>query len=571
VDVFIGVAWPYASGPRHLGHLAGVYLPADVAARYHRLAGDRVLMVSGSDQHGTPITVAAERAGLPPRALAEREHERIAATFARVGISFDHYTRTATPRHHRVVQRVFGRLHRRGLVEEATAPAAWCPREGRSLPDRYVEGDCPACGAPGARGDQCDACGRTLDPEELRRPRCRRCGAPAGLRELRQLFLRLDLLQPQVQAYLDRHQGGWRPFVGREAGGWLRTGLRPRAITRDLDWGVPVPLPGWRDRRLYVWFDAVVGYLSASVEWAALRGEPDAWRRWWLGEAARHRYFIGKDNVWFHTVWWPAILLGAGPWEGGGGRGLRPPDDVVASHHLTLAGGRMSASRGHGPGIDEAVDRVGVDPLRHALCALAPETADAELEWPRVAELTATGLLGAVAGPAHRVATLLWRRFGGRADPAAWAAAGAERAAAAEALGAAGAAIAAAELRRALQVVHGLGRAVNRRLADAEPWRLPDAEAHRELTRLLPLLDAVGVAAWPFVPDTAGRVRALLGRPPAPAAWALPADPPLVPGPPAPPLPRATSLTIGAPASTARRAGQEGIRVHVQPPAEPWP
>src|SRR5215216_4259268 len=197
MDVLIGVAWPYASGPRHLGHLAGAYLPADVAARYHRLAGGRVLLVSGSDQHGTPITVAAERAGLSPGALADREHERTAATFARVGVSFDHYTRTATPRHHQVVQRLFGRLHERGLVEEATAPAAWCP--------------------PGARGDQCDACGRTLDPEELRRPRCRRCGAPAELRRLRQLFLRLDLLQPQVERYLDGHQGGWRPFVGREA------------------------------------------------------------------------------------------------------------------------------------------------------------------------------------------------------------------------------------------------------------------------------------------------------------------------------------------------------------------
>jgi methionyl-tRNA synthetase len=462
VDVFIGVAWPYASGPRHLGHLAGAYLPADVAARYHRPAGDRVLMVSGSDQHGTPITVAAEREGVPPRALADREHQRIAATFARVGISFDHYTRTATPRHHAVTQQLFGRLHARGLIQEATAPAAFCPREGRSLPDRYVEGDCPACGATGARGDQCDACGRTLDPEELRRPRCRRCGAAAELRRLRQLFLRLDLLQPEVERYLDAHQARWRPFVGREARGWLRAGLRPRAITRDLDWGVPVPLPGWRDRRLYVWFDAVVGYLSASVEWAADHGDPDAWRAWWQDPAARHRYFVGKDNIWFHTVWWPAILLGAGD-------RLRPPDEVVANHHLTLAGGRMSASRGHGLGIDDSVDRVGVDPLRHALCALAPETADTELAWDKVEELTRVGLLGAVAGPAHRVATLLWRRFDGRADPQAWAGAAAERALATRALADVGGAIDLGELRRALRGVHDLGREVNRRLAATAP------------------------------------------------------------------------------------------------------
>ena len=531
MDVLIGVAWPYASGPRHLGHLAGAYLPADVAARYHRLAGDRVLFVSGSDQHGTPITVAAERAGLSPAVLAGREHERIAAGFARAGISFDHYTKTATRRHHAVTQELFSRLRGNGFVTEATQPAAFCEREGRSLPDRYVEGTCPACGAPDARGDQCDSCGRTLDPEELAAPRCRRCGGPAGLRPLRQLFLRLDLLQPRVAAYLDAHQGGWRPFVGAEARGWLEAGLRPRAVTRDLDWGVPVPLPGWDDRRLYVWFDAVIGYLSASVEWAELHGDPDAWRTWWQGPAARHRYFVGKDNIWFHTVWWPAILLGAGG-------GLRPPGEVVANHHLVSAGGKLSASRGHAPTIDEGIDRFGLDPLRHALCALAPETADTELAWDQLEELTASGLLGAVAGPPHRVATLLWRRFAGRPDLAALAAATAERAEAAAALAAVGVALDRGELRRALQAVHAIGRTVNRRLAATEPWRLPDPDAHRELTRLLPSLDALGVAAWPFVPTTAGRIRALLGRSPDPSGWALDPAPPAVPGPPTPPLPR---------------------------------
>jgi methionyl-tRNA synthetase len=533
MDVLIGVAWPYASGPRHLGHLAGAYLPADVAARHHRLAGDRVLLVSGSDQHGTPITVAAERAGLSPAALADREHERIAASFARAGISFDHYTRTATPRHHAVTQDLFTRLHRRGLVAEATQPAAFCAREGRSLPDRYVEGACPSCGAPDARGDQCDTCGRTIDPEELGGPRCRRCDGPAELRPLRQLFLRLDLLQPGVARYLDGHEARWRPFVGAEARGWLASGLRPRAITRDLDWGVPVPLPGWDDRRLYVWFDAVIGYLSASVEWAEHTGDPGAWRRWWQGPEARHRYFVGKDNIWFHTVWWPAILLGAG-------NGLRPPDEVVANHHLTLSGGKLSASRGRAPTIEEGIERVGLDPLRHALVALGPETADVELAWDKVAELTASGLLGAIAGPPHRVATLLWRRFGGRPDPAALAAAEPERAEAAAALAEVGAAIDGAELRRALAAVHAIGRTVNRRLAVTEPWRLPDPDAHRELTRLLPLLDALGVAAWPFVPDTASRARCLLGRPAEPAGWALDDGPPAVTGPPAPPLPRSS-------------------------------
>ena len=293
-----------------------------------------------------------------------------------------------------------------------------------------------------------------------------------------------------------------------------------------------MPLPGWDDRRLYVWFDAVIGYLSASVEWAELSGDPDAWRQWWQGPTARHRYFVGKDNIWFHTVWWPAILLGAG-------EGLRPPDEVVANHHLTTrAGGKLSASRGHAPTIDEGIERVGLDPLRHALCALGPETADVELAWDKVDELTASGLLGSIAGPPHRVATLLWRRFGGRPDPAALAAAVPERAQATAALAEVAAALDRAQLRRALQAVHAIGRSVNRRLATTEPWRLPDPAAHHELTRLLPLLDALAVAAWPFVPDTAARIRALLGRPPAPTSWTLDERPPRVPAPPAPPLPR---------------------------------
>ena len=302
---------------------------------------------------------------------------------------------------------------------------------------------------------------------------------------------------------------------------------------------MPVPLPGWDDRRLYVWFDAVVGYLSASVEWAELQGDPGdpgAWRTWWHSPTARHRYFVGKDNIWFHTVWWPAILFGAGT-------GLHPPDEVVANHHLTRstggpprAGGKLSASRGHAPTIEEGIERVGLDPLRHALCALGPETADVELAWDKVEELTTSGLLGSIAGPPHRVATLLWRRFGGHPDPAALAAAAPERAQAAAALTEVGTAIDHAELRRALAAVHAIGRTVNRRLATTEPWHLPDAQAHHELTRLLPLLDALALTAWPFVPTTAGRIRTLLGRRPEPARWALEETAPSIPAPPEPPL-----------------------------------
>jgi methionyl-tRNA synthetase len=519
--VLIAVAWPYASGPRHLGHVAGAYLPADIVARYHRLAGDDVLMVSGSDQHGTPITIAAEKAGVPVPRFADEQHEAIARSFERLGISFDIYTKTTTGEHRTTVQGLFSSLHRGGHISEGEQRSAWCPAEGRSLPDRYVEGTCPHCGNHDARGDQCDACGQTLDPEDLVAPRCRRCGSSAEFRPLRQLFLRLDLLQPAVERYLRERGPRWRPFVWREAEGWVRGGLHPRAITRDLEWGVPVPLPGWEDRRLYVWFDAVIGYLSASIEWGDRAGDPEAWRRWWEDEDADHRYFIGKDNVPFHAVWWPAVLLGPG--------GLHPPDDIVANHYLTLAGAQMSASRGHGFTIDEAIDRVGIDPLRHALCAMNPETADTEFTWERADDEIRTGLLGSIANPVHRVTTLLWTRFGGRVDPEAWRSeASADVAAAGRAVQDIGARFREARLRDALEGIHELGRIVNRRLAETEPWHLPDRQAHRELTILAPYLDAIGLAAYPVVPETAGRIRQALGRPREPRSWTLdPAVPPI--------------------------------------------
>jgi methionyl-tRNA synthetase len=540
MHVLIGAAWPYASGPRHLGHLAGAYLPADVIARAGRLLGHDVLFVSGSDEHGTPITVAAERAGRTPAAHAAEQHERIAAELASVGVSFDHYGRTTSPVHRRTVQDVFARLYAAGAIDEAEQLAAWCPGEGRSLPDRYVEGTCPSCGAADARGDQCDECGRSLDPDELVAPRCRVCGGGAQLRPQRQLLLRLDRLQHAVGAWLEASSARWtRPWAADEARGALRDGLRARAITRDLRWGVDVPLDGWGDRVLYVWFDAVIGYLSASVE-----ARPDDWQAWWCdgsddgGDGGRgdprHRYVVGKDNVWFHALWWPAILHGAGG-------GLHLPDDVVASHFLTEAGAQLSASRGHGTTIAEAVERVGVDALRHALVALSPETADVELTWEQVDDATRTGLLGSIANPAHRVATLLARRFDGRVHGDTWRSTAADEARA-DATAATRDALHAfhddAAVRRGLALVHDAGRTVNRRLAATEPWAAPDDVAHRELTLLVPWLDAIAVAAWPVVPDVADRIRAALGRAPitASSTAALPVEEPRVPPTPAPPF-----------------------------------
>jgi methionyl-tRNA synthetase len=470
--------------------------------------------VSGSDQYGTPIALAAEAGGEDVAAFARRQHEDIARVFTRVGISFDHYGETAVPAHAAVVSELFGALDRGGFIDEADAPAAWCTAEGRSIPDRYVEGGCPRCGAAGARGDQCPTCGGLLDPADLLDPRCRRCGAPAELKLLRQLFIALDRLQPRIRG------SATRSFAQEETRAALRAGLRARAITRDLDWGVPVPRPGWDDRRLYVWFDAVIGYLSASIA-----ARPDGWREWWCGDTVagtRHRYFVGKDNVWFHTLWWPAILAGTGA-------GYRQPDEVVASHHLRAEGAQFSSSRGHGTTIDDALDRVGVDPLRHALLALAPETADVDFTWTAADDLTRTGLLGAIANPAHRVATLIWQRFPGvqlGGDPA-------------EAIGALARvdrALDRSEFRRALAEVHGIGRHINQVLARTEPWRSGDDDAKDVLASLGPWVSALSVAAWPFVPATASAIRCAFGWSADPVAWAVDAAGGRVDARPVPPM-----------------------------------
>jgi len=499
--VLIAAAWPYASGPRHLGHLAGVYVPADVAARWHRLRGDDVLFVSGSDQYGTPITIAAEHTGEPVADFAGRQHAAIAATFARAGISFDHYGETAVAEHAAVVHWLFHALRRGDLFDEVRTPSAWCPTHGRALPDRYVEGGCPRCGADGARGDQCDTCGSLLDAVELLEPRCRRCASPTELRLQRQLRLRLDRLQRDVEAYVEAGLTT-RPFAHEETRAVLRAGLQPRAVTRDLEWGVTVPLTGWDDRRLYVWFDAVIGYLSASKV-----ARPNDWQSWWCNAPGqRHRYFVGKDNVWFHTIWWPAILLGSGA-------GLRVPDEVVASHHLLQRGEQLSTSRAHGDTADTALDRVGADALRHALIALAPETSDTDFTWELADAITRTGLLGSIANPAHRVATLIWQRFPEcgftiEPDPRAI-----------RALADVGNAIDRGEFRAALAAVHDIGRHINQQLAATEPWHLPDADAQRVLGELVPLVDALATAAWPFVPTTAERIRTAFGWPAVPVAW----------------------------------------------------
>src|SRR4051794_40228036 len=321
--ILVAVAWPYASGPRHLGHVAGFGVPSDITARYHRLRGDSVLMVSGTDEHGTPVMVAADSEGLSPRETADRYSALIRKDLFDLGLSYDLFTRTTTANHYRVVQDLFRTLYEKGYIIEKTAMGAFSATTGHTLPDRYIEGTCPICGYESARGDQCDNCGNQLDPVDLIDPRSKIDGSAPVFRETNHLFLDLPAFAETLKTWVEGRRG-WRTNVRNFSLGLLDD-VRARPITRDLDWGVRIPIPGYAEdpnKRVYVWFDAVIGYLAASIEWARLRGEPDAWREWWQNDDAVHAYFQGKDNIVFHTVIWPSILLG---YEGGGEVGAGKP------------------------------------------------------------------------------------------------------------------------------------------------------------------------------------------------------------------------------------------------------
>ncbi|MBE9501054.1 MAG: methionine--tRNA ligase, partial [Chloroflexi bacterium] len=316
--IFIGVAWPYANGSLHLGQVAGAYLPPDIFARYHRLKGNEVLMVSGSDQHGTPITLRADQEGKKPEEIAARYHQEFLDSWQKLGISFDLFTSTDTPNHHKVAQDLFLTLKDKGHIYKDTMALLYCPSCHRFLPDRYVEGTCPYCRFEGTRGDQCDNCGKPLNPVELIDPYCRICSALPEVRESEHFFLRLSAFNQQLLDWV-KGQSHWKPNVLNFTINLLTEGLKDRAITRDIEWGIPVPVPGFEDKRIYVWFEAVIGYLSASKEWAGSCGDEERWRDFWQGDAKSY-YFIGKDNIPFHTIIWPAMLMGYG--------GLNLPYDV---------------------------------------------------------------------------------------------------------------------------------------------------------------------------------------------------------------------------------------------------
>ena len=370
-NILVAVAWPYASGSRHLGHIGGAYLPADIFARYHRVVGNNVLMVSGSDVHGTPITVRADAEGVEPIDIVNKYHNEFLGYWEKLDISWDNYTTTMTDTHIEVVHDIFNKLLEKGFIDKQKSLQAYDPGENKFLPDRYVEGTCPYCSYSEARGDQCDSCSKTLDPEELINPISKISGNKAEFKETEHFFLKLSLLEDQLASWLDEKKG-WRPHVINWAKSFVKDGLQDRAITRDLDWGIEIPVDDLGSgKKIYVWFEAVIGYLSASKEWAKNNGNEKEWAEWWNNESAETYYFIGKDNVPFHAVIWPSILLAY--------EGLNLPTNVPANQYILIKGEKASASRGVGKTLNDYLEEWNPDSLRYSLASILPEQNDSEI------------------------------------------------------------------------------------------------------------------------------------------------------------------------------------------------
>jgi methionyl-tRNA synthetase len=513
--ILVCAAWPYAKSSTHVGQIVGAYLPADTFARYHRLAGNHVLMVSGSDEHGTPILVDAEKQGITPREFVANYHRQICEVWERLGISWDLYTETGTDNHYRITQDFFMTLYNKGYIFKDTMQSPYCPTDRRFLPDRYIEGTCPNCGYLSARGDQCDNCGRTLDPIDLIDPKCRLCGSKTSKLEMRQtehFFLDLPKLQAPLEQWLSQGKEHWRPNTMSFVMNWLKEGLRARAITRDLDWGVPIPLEGYENKRIYVWFDAVIGYFSASVEWAEKQGTPDAWKTWWIpGEtdpAVKPYYFIGKDNIPFHAIIWPAMLIGYG------NRNL--PYDVPANEFMTMSGFKASSSRGNVIWTRDVLDRYSVDTIRYYLSATAPEGRDADFTFDELIRRNNDELVAAYGNVVHRTLTFLQSKFGG-VVPTPQARSDADRAILAEmeqGFETVGRNIEQVHIKDGLNAAMAIARAANRYLDEQAPWKqikINREAAGTTIYVMLQVLSGLHILFCPYLPSSSQKLHEYLG------------------------------------------------------------
>ncbi|MCQ9352594.1 methionine--tRNA ligase [Corynebacterium sp. 153RC1] len=523
-SVLVSVAWPYANGPRHIGHVAGFGVPSDVFARFQRMRGANVLMVSGTDEHGTPLLVQADKEGVTVKELADRYNRQIVQDLAGLGLSYDLFTRTTTRNHYAVVQELFRGLYENGYMIKQTTMGAISPSTGRTLPDRYIEGTCPICGAPGARGDQCDNCGNQLDPADLIDPVSKINGETPQFVETEHFLLDLPALADALADWLKARQD-WRPNVLKFSLNLLED-LRPRAMSRDIDWGIPIPVEGWEEnpsKKLYVWFDAVVGYLSASIEWAYRNGTPDAWKEFWQNPEARSYYFMGKDNITFHSQIWPAELLG---YAGKGAKGgevkalgeLNLPTEVVSSEFLTMSGSKFSSSKGVVIYVKDFLKEFGPDPLRYFIAVAGPENNDTDFTWDEFVRRVNNELANGWGNLVNRTVSMAHKNFGEVPTPGELQEADQKLLdLAEEAFAVVAEALEHSKFKQGIShAMHVVGEA-NAYIAEQEPWKLAKVEAQRErlatvLWTALQVISDINVLLTPYLPHIAQNVHETLGR-----------------------------------------------------------
>jgi methionyl-tRNA synthetase len=520
--ILIAVAWPYASARIHVGNITGAYLPADILARYHRLRGRDVLMVSGSDSHGTPVTVKADEEGTTPELVYKRYHQEFIELFQKLGLTYDIFTSTHTSNHFDVAKKLFLSLKEKGYLYTESSKQWYSPEQERFLPDRYVEGTCYFCGKPGARSDQCDNCGHLLEAEKLIDPRSKIDGSTPELRDTTHFYLDLEQLQEPVAEFLQERQDYWRPNVIRQSLGQIETeGLHGRPITRDLSWGVPVPVEGWEDKCMYVWFEAVIGYLSGVVEWAALHENPEAWRQWWVNPESQTYYCIGKDNIPFHAIIWPAELIGVGPSfdEKMGAEDPRPlvlPYDVPANEFMNLEGKKLSGSKNWAVWGLDFLERYDPDPMRYYLTVNMPENRDSDWDWDEFYQRNNNELVATWGNLANRVLSFAYKNWDGKVpDP------GELREqdvvlleTLREGFKSVEEKLESVKFRAAIQEAMRLAAEVNKYLDTSAPWfeiKENKAEASKSIYTAMQAIDWLKVIFSPFLPHTSEQLHGYLG------------------------------------------------------------
>lgn len=526
--LLVTAALPYANGPIHLGHLAGAYIPADVFVRYQRLHHRDVLFICGSDEHGVPITITADEEGVPPQVVVDRFHAMNALSFAELGISFDNYSRTSLPIHHETAKEFFLDLHSKKILKEKQERQLYCEVNKMFLADRYVEGTCPTCGFESARGDQCENCGSWLNVVDLINPKCKICGTTPVIRPTTHFYLPLGDFQERLESYVRSHPE-WKENVKQYCESWFKEKLQDRAVTRDLNWGVPVPLENFPNKVLYVWFEAVLGYISSTKEWAARGGEPAKWKGYWQDETTRYIAFIGKDNVVFHCIVFPAMLMAKG--------GYVLPDNVPANEFLNLEGGKFSKSRKNAIYVKDFLASFPADTLRYTIASNLPETRDSDFYWKDFQAKTNNELADIYGNFVNRTIAFTEKNFG-NAVPPLGSLSGRDKELLKllkETPKAAGALLERFKFREGTAEIMNLARAANKYFNDSEPWKTIRSDRTQCATTLnvcLQVVRSLALLFSPVVPFSSDRIWSMIGiaTPMSQERWAEAGEPRLPPG-----------------------------------------